>query len=428
MTPTIPMPGRRLGTRLVLPLAISFSAAIILAWSSWRVWVPLTVVRATPVILRAAQSAASPMLNMSIDPSPESAPMVQAPGWVEPSPFPIAASALISGVVREVLVLEGDRVEKNQVVATLIDDQEKLALRSAEAEVLVKAADVAMLQDEFRRKQPLVQGGGVSAGEVARLGFKVAGAEAALAQVSAARDQAALALQRTEIRAPASGNVMARLAAPGSLVGMDAQGAAVIELFDPKNLQIRTDVPLMDAGRLRVGQRAQVQFDALPGQTVMGRVARLVQQADIAKNTLQAKVILDDPPAGIVPDMLARVRILLTTESSESSSSTAGAHGASSRTELVVPDVVVASAPGGMNELRKGTIRVVVDIRDGVGRIESRDVTCGPSSSGWTPVYSGLQPGDFVVWPDAPPTANRERVRVKLGDPTSTTEADHAQP
>ena len=456
MTSSIPLPSVRIGTRVVLPAVIVFSAIAILAWSSWRAWAPLTTVRAVPVVIRAAGDSTSMTMNSpassnvlsnnaALNSGQTSAPrgaVVQAPGWVEPSPFPIAASALTSGVVREVLVLEGDHVEQGQVVAKLINDQAKIALHRSEAEVKIKSAELGMLQDELSRKQKLVAGGGVSEGEVARLAIKVLGAKAVVEQADAAREEAELTLTRTEVRAPVAGVVMARLAAPGSLVGMDASNAAVVQLFDPKNLQVRTDVPLADAGRLRVGQQAQVQFDSMPGQTVRGRVLRLVQQADIAKNTLQAKVLLENPPDGLVPDMLARVRIFLdsaptpsaaqimraannsATKSLEKSAvqnanggamqaSGAGMNiGATSRTEIAAPEIVLAQTVAATDGTRIGTVRVVVDVRDGVGRIESREVVCGQPLGEWTAVISGLRPGDFVVLPDSPATHDGQIVRM----------------
>ena len=456
MTSSIPLPSVRIGTRVVLPAVIVFSAIAILAWSSWRAWAPLTTVRAVPVVIRAAGDSTSMTMNSpassnvlsnntALNSGQTSAPrgaVVQAPGWVEPSPFPIAASALTSGVVREVLVLEGDHVEQGQVVAKLINDQAKIALHRSEAEVKIKSAELGMLQDELSRKQKLVAGGGVSEGEVARLAIKVLGAKAVVEQADAAREEAELTLTRTEVRAPVAGVVMARLAAPGSLVGMDASNAAVVQLFDPKNLQVRTDVPLADAGRLRVGQQAQVQFDSMPGQTVRGRVLRLVQQADIAKNTLQAKVLLENPPDGLVPDMLARVRIFLdsaptpsaaqimraannsATKSLEKSAvqnanggamqaSGAGMNiGATSRTEIAAPEIVLAQTVAATDGTRIGTVRVVVDVRDGVGRIESREVVCAQPAGEWTAVISGLRPGDFVVLPDSPATHDGQIVRM----------------
>jgi len=223
---------------------------------------------------------------------------------------------------------------------------------------------------------------------------------------------------------------------------MDASNAAVVQLFEPKNLQVRTDVPLADAGRLRVGQQAQVQFDSLPGQTVRGRVLRLVQQADIAKNTLQAKVLLENPPDGLVPDMLARVRIFLDSaptpsaaqitsaannsankslEKSAVQNANGGAMqangagmntGSTSRTEIAAPEIVLAQTVAATDGTRIGTVRVVVDVRDGVGRIESREVVCAQPAGEWTAVISGLRPGDFVVLPDSPATHDGEIVRM----------------
>ena len=420
MTTNIPLPSSRIGTRVILPAIIIGSALAILAWSSWRAWAPLTEVHAIPVIVRTTavaqvtkQDSANNQANASMKTSARG-PVVQAPGWIEPSPFPISASALTSGVTREVLVLEGDRVTEGQVVARLIDDQAKLELRRANAEVDIKAAELAVMRDELTRKSKLVAGGGVGEGEVARLAIRIRGAEAALEQVSAMRDQVALALARTEVRAPVAGVVMARLAAPGSFVGMDAATATVVQLFDPKSLQVRTDVPLADAGRLAIGQSAEIQVDSLPGVIIRGRVLRLVQQADIAKNTLQVKVLLDEPPIGLVPDMLARVKIQTGAIATSGSAVSASAFNGAARAEIAAPSSALSHTEASADGNRTGQVRVVVDMRDQVGKIEMRLVTCAAEAGadGWTAVYDGLRPGDLVVLDDSPMTTAGEMVRV----------------
>ncbi len=415
----IPQPSIRVGTRVVLPLVIVGGAAAILAWSSWRAWAPLTLVRAVPVVVRTANA---PSLQSR-------GPIVQAPGWIEPAPFAMSAPALTAGVVREVLVLEGDHVTAGQVVARLIDDQAKLSLRRAEAEVEVKSADLAAIEDEHTRKQSLVEIGGVSVGEVARLALRVKSAKASLAQVVAARDESALALARTEVRAPAAGVVMARLVTTGSFVGVSPESMAVVQLFDPANLQVRTDVPLADAGRLAIGQTAEVQVDALPGQTIRGRVVRLVQQADIAKNTLQAKVLIENPPAGLVPDMLARVRIQLgSTQSGAAGVNVAtGAGSSAGRTELAVPESAVAHLVITADGTRTGVMRVVIDVREGVGKIDERTVVAAEhaGADGWTAVFEGLRPGDFVVLSDSPPTRRGQSVRIAPSAPGKGVHDDH---
>ncbi len=438
----IPQPRLHIGSRIVLPLIIVGGAAAILAWSSWRAWAPLTSVDATPVIIRTSNDGASASgtgatasggtaTSTTAQPSRARGPIVQAPGWIEPAPFAITASALTPGVVREVLVLEGDHVTAGQVVARLIDDQAKLALRRAEADMAVKSAELAAIEDELARKKQLVEIGGVSVGEVARLDLRAQAARALLEQFTIVRDESALALDRTDVRAPTAGVVMARLVTTGSFVGMDAESAAVVQLFDPKSLQVRTDVPLSDAGRLAIGQTSEVQVDALPGQIIRGRVIRLVQQADIAKNTLQAKVLLENPPAGLVPDMLARVRIQLSSAASGTAAAAgatgAGASASVARTELAVPESVVAQLAITQDGTRAGTIRVVIDVREGVGKIEERAVVCAEvaGADGWTAVFEGLRPGDFVVSADSPETRAGQLVRLASD---TTTAANASSP
>ncbi len=404
----IPTPRLHIGSRIVLPLILIGGASAILIWSSWRAWAPLTTVGGTPVVVRTSHTAA---------PAPGSrarGSVVQAPGWIEPAPFALSVPALIPGVVREVLVLEGDSVTQGQVVARLVDDQAVLALRRAEAELQVKVAELAALEDELTRKSTLVEIGGVSAAEVARLGLRVSAARATHAQFAVARDESALALARTEVRAPAAGVVMARLATTGSFVGMGPENAAVVQLFDPASLQVRTDVPLADAGQLAIGQSAEIQVDALPGVVIKGRVVRLVQQADIAKNTLQAKVLLESPPAGLVPDMLARVRIELSSPHDSNGGTAANALASGGRGELAIPEAVVANWAVSPDGTRTGTVRVVINLRDEVGTIEERAIVClgraGPED--WTTVVDGLRPGDFVVSAESPPTRQGQTVRV----------------
>lgn len=415
---SIPMPGPRIASRVILPASIVACALGLLAWASWSAWAPLPSVPALAVIVR---PVALPSAGSGTGPSGQanpgataSGPVVQAPGWIEPAPFPVTASALVPGIVREVLVLEGDRVDSGQVVARLVDDQFRIMLARADAELRMRQAERDAMQDELTRKAKLLATGAVSAGEVARLELKVQGASAACDQAKAMRDDAALALERTLVRAPSAGLVMARLAAPGSFVGMDADTAGVVQLFDPASLQVRTDVPLADAGRLAPGQRAEVQVDALPGRTVPGRIVRLVQQADIAKNTVQAKVLLEDPPEGLFPDMLARVRIRTGAASAGGPPGT-GAGGAA-RSEVVVPESACASAAVRDDGMRSVQMPVISDVRDGIGTVEIRTVTLAPSDdgTGWTVAIDGLRPGDLV----APAAAAHAGRKVRVGSPS----------
>src|SRR5512140_964629 len=116
----VPPPRSRWKTRVLLPGIIFAATAGTLLLAAGRALWPATPVRVVPVVAKAGVQAAGKVI-------------VQAPGWVEADPFPVAVSALADGVVAEVLVLEGQAVAANEIVARLIDADAKLGLARAEA-------------------------------------------------------------------------------------------------------------------------------------------------------------------------------------------------------------------------------------------------------------------------------------------------------
>ena len=176
------------------------ATALLLLGTMWSSVMPARSVRTVSAMVR---SVDAPIVATTTSTASSDA-VVQAPGWVEPDPFGIYAGALTEGVVRDVLVLEGDAVSAGQPVAYLVDDDARLALQQAESQVVHLAADVVIaeanlaqlpsrikaaranrdvLADEVRRKTALVDSGAVAAGPVERLAMKLDAADAALEQL-----------------------------------------------------------------------------------------------------------------------------------------------------------------------------------------------------------------------------------------------------
>lgn len=291
--------------------------------------------------------------------------LFQASGWIEPDPLPIKATALVDGVIDAVHVLEGQQVAKGEPLATLVDADARLALAAAEQEHRMKVAGrdaqvaaIASARKKHQSAQAIVEAartlqeeaadqnvriselgkGAISESEVvtARLRLdrerlqtlaaeaisgeaeadvarmeletKVKDAEASAAAVAV--DQAKLALERTRIVSPVDGRVLRLLAAPGQkkMLGMDDTDSSTIAiLYQPDRLQIRVDVPLADAAGLSVGQPAKIRCSLLPDQVFAGEVTRITGEADLQRNTLQAKVRILDPIDQLRPEMLCRV-------------------------------------------------------------------------------------------------------------------------
>ena len=479
-TTVIARPRARWATRLLIPAAVLLATGGLLAYAARDALRPRLAVHVAAAIpkesVQAAGTSAAPGSPSDPEAPPHDAPLgpaiVQAPGWIEPAPFAVSVPALAEGVVRDVLVLEGERIEAGQAVAHLIDEDARLSLRAAEAtvaqrdrdvaraqaalatdesQVAVKGAAVAELRDEVTRKRDLVPSGAISEGAFRRLEIRLQGAEAevvaaekvvtearaALAQAEAAhaaahvlRDEAALRLARMEVRSPVAGVVLARLVEPGSRISMSGKGGdpgpagsmtgAVLRVYDPEKLQVRVDVPLADAAKVGVGTRAMVTTEALSDQTFSGVVTRVVHEANIQRNTVQFKVALDAPSPVLKPEMLTRVKFHASASAAQRRSAanggrvSGGLHDTGTMT-LLVPTAAVTLASDG-----KGQVWVV-DTSGGGPVARRRDIAIVPSTDdGFTAVTSGLRLTDRIILdpPAAPAIQDGTRLKV-LGERTA---------
>ncbi len=116
-------------TRWVLPLAIVLAFCGIVLWIARDQWLPAKPVTITSVVMSKAEVRAS------------GTPLFQAAGWIEPRPTAVFCSALVEGVVEQLLVIEGQEVEVGQPVAKLVDAEVKLALRESQSSLRLREAE-----------------------------------------------------------------------------------------------------------------------------------------------------------------------------------------------------------------------------------------------------------------------------------------------
>ena len=150
--------------------------------------------------------------------------------------------------------------------------------------------------------------------QVAEAAAAVKAAEARCRQAELAVQAAKLRFDRMTICSPISGRVLALNGRPGQrLMGLspasERDASVVVSLYDPKMLQVRADVRLEDVRQVQIGAPVQIETAAATGP-IAGEVLSITSSADIAKNTLEVKVSVIDPPAAIRPEMLARVTFL----------------------------------------------------------------------------------------------------------------------
>lgn len=352
--------------------------------------------------------------------------------------------AEVPGRILRLLVDEGDRVARGQVVAELdpreADSQVALAraeLATARARLEEEQAGVGMLRERIRTKieetratmertardlerlRVLHAEGAISrqqldlvqaesdvaaAAHAAALAdrdqvnvkeHQVAAARAAVAQREAQLRLAEVQQSRMTIRSSIAGLVTQRLANEGEVVGlgggsMVTLGGPLLTLVDLDRLYIRATVDEFDARQIRLGQEARVTLEALPGRILRGRLYKIspaVSGERQEARTFSVRVALEEGKEFVKPGMSADVEVIV----------------ARRRGALSVPTQAMLE--------REGKKRVYV-VSDGRARVTT--VKAGESNWSSTEILDGLREGDRVVLnPDVPGLSEGARVRVE---------------
>lgn len=263
----------------------------------------------------------------------ELAPQAFGIGTIE-ARYGYAVGAVQAGRLARVLVDQGDRVRRGQMLAEIdpVDlDERVTAARSALARATHLATSTAAQLNEANARQQMAQTSANRYRELARVGFvskealdvKVteadatrAGVEAAAAaqaageqDISRARaEAAALDKQRLNLRlvSPVDGIVTGREAEPGNTV---VAGQAVVRMVDPSSVWLRVRIDQAKAGAIAAGQTARIVLRSRRNESLPGSVARIEIQSDTVTEERLVNVAFDQPPTRWSIGELAEVTI-----------------------------------------------------------------------------------------------------------------------
>jgi HlyD family secretion protein len=186
----------------------------------------------------------------------------------------------------EVRVNVGDRVQKGQVLATFAAETLGAEAAQARASLAEAEASAANAAADAERARSLQATGALSASQINQY---LTAEKTARARVEAARSlfQAQqVRLGQTQVRAPDSGVISARLATVGAVVG---SGAELFRLIRQGRLEWRAEVTSAELGRISTGTTALV--IAASGARLAGRVRTIGPTVD--PQTRSALVYVD---------------------------------------------------------------------------------------------------------------------------------------
>ena len=216
------------------------------------------------------------------------------------------------GRLTKVLVDEGDTVDKSQVVATVDTEPLEAQLRSSEAKikqaqddlrtaqarVQAKQAELEYNTQEYKRSKGLVTRGAVSQQEAELDRAKADASQADLlgakSQASAAQsaiDSATAEAERLKaeigdytLRAPLRARVETRNAQPGEVLG---PGGKVLTLDDLSDVYMYVFLPTDTVGKVALNSEARIVLDAVPQYPIRAYVSFISPNAQFTPKTVE---------------------------------------------------------------------------------------------------------------------------------------------
>jgi len=318
-------------------------------------------------------------------------------------PYKVDLSFGTSGTVEEVMVEEGDRVTKGQVLAKLdvpyleagvaiaelelrqtiypyyhythLSDMPGTWLALAEARDSLEQAQRLLEEGRIAEVQSLLEGVDENLDEAENrsrskawlLPFSVRLAELQY-------DQAKAELDKAIITATFDGVIANVYITEGQQLSAADYASPAICLIDPSEIKLSGVIDEIDVSQVRLGQEAVITLDALPGKEVKGRVAFISPASTIQTGVVFYKttIALENPSGELKDGMSASAEIVIEQHDDV----------------LLIPNRAIQGS------LEKPWVEVLVD-----EQVEEREITMGLSDGVYTEVLEGLEEGEVIILP-----------------------------
>ena len=218
----------------------------------------------------------------------------------------------VAGLLAEVAVKEGDHVTKGQVLATLDSrplqaelartvaaiqqtrDQQVLA----QAQLAQRESECVYARSQYARIKSLISKHNASVDQLDSTRMQaescesainaakaaVAASESALKVAEATRDRTQVDLDDATIAAPFSGFILYKLAEPGEMI---SPGGRLFTLVSDEDIYLTIFLPADIAGKLSVGDSAELLMDARTDIKVPARISFIAPEAQFTPKAVE---------------------------------------------------------------------------------------------------------------------------------------------
>lgn len=239
---------------------------------------------------------------------------VSSAGVVEPLAT-VEVKSKASGEVLELLVETGDMVEAGTLMVRIDPRTVRNRLDQANAELKAALSRRGIAMTQKQRVESLQARGTLTQADLEQAVLDLANAEAQVVTARVSVENARIALDDTDIRAPISGTVIFKPVEKGQVISSPTQdfagGTLLMQMADLSEVQIRSLVDETDIGKIRPGMAARVLVASYPNQPFPGEVLKVEPQAVVEQNVTMFAVLISiqNPDGLLLPGMNAEVEV-----------------------------------------------------------------------------------------------------------------------
>ncbi|MBT8091963.1 MAG: efflux RND transporter periplasmic adaptor subunit [Gammaproteobacteria bacterium] len=239
---------------------------------------------------------------------------VSSAGIVEPLAT-VEVKSKASGEVLELLVETGDMVEAGTLMVRIDPRTVRNRLDQAQAELKAAQSRREIAVTQKKRVESLKARGTLTQADLEQAVLDLANAEAQVVTSRVSVENARIAVDDTDIRAPITGTIISKPVEKGQVISSPTQdfagGTLLMQMADLSAVQIRSLVDETDIGKIRPGMSASVSVASYPNQPFPGEVLKIEPQAVVEQNVTMFAVLvsIQNPDGLLLPGMNAEVEV-----------------------------------------------------------------------------------------------------------------------
>jgi cobalt-zinc-cadmium efflux system membrane fusion protein len=272
-------------------------------------------------------------------------------------------AAPVGGIIQEVTVDLGGKVEEKQTVAKIWSASIAEAVAKAVLSHQTLDRERKLRADRVSSEKDLQQAEAdhrAACQQLRTLGFT----EEQIDVLGAKPHEQVL----MEVRAPFAGEIVERTAVRGALV---EAGKSLFTLADRSVMWAMLNLPESTLARVKVGQSVELKVESLPGQVFTAKLTWIGAEVDDRSRMARARAEVPNPDGLLKANMFARARIRVR----------------SAEEAVLIPSTAICALEG----------KPFVFVKLAEDLFEARAVTVGVKFDGQLEVLAGLRPREVVV-------------------------------